>query len=170
MQIVRSRPYHARVVGQRAVRMPDGKSVFKIYFVSVIGRENPERYEWAHSPQSPDAFVAAFRSGPHEGAGFVLAFPHITKVFRFSPFGETVIDVTEYDTRDLRPKDCSRGDGSHEFACYAESVIAAAEHEAWAAAPTVETWLGTRCERIEFPVATHTKMETYWNQRPAGLL
>ena len=44
-----------------------------------------------------------------------------------------------------------------------------AEHDTRAAAPTFAAWLGTRCERLEFPVATHTKMETWWNRGPAGL-
>ncbi len=47
---------------------------------------------------------------------------------------ETILDVSEFDTDGMTPRDCARDDGSHEFACYAEAVLAADEYRAWAKA------------------------------------
>jgi hypothetical protein len=33
MQIAPCRAYHAQTVGQSLLRMPDGKSVFKVYYI-----------------------------------------------------------------------------------------------------------------------------------------
>lgn len=156
------RPYHGRTHHSKIITMPNPKSVFKIYYISIIGRDQPELYEWEHCPLSPEQFEETLRSGPHEGIGFIIAFPHITKVFRFSPGAETVLDVSEFQTTGMRPKDGSRGDGSHEFACYAESMIAADEHEAWAKAATIEEYLAFRLARLDFPVTSQTKLADYW--------
>jgi hypothetical protein len=162
MLVTPCRPYHGRTHDLKIIAMPDHKSVFKVYFISILGRDQPEAFEWEHAPFAPVQFEATFRSGPHEGIGFIIAFPHITKVFRFSPGAETVLDVTEFQTAGMRPKDCSRGDGSHEFACYAESMIAADEHEAWARAATVQDYLEFRSARLDFPVTAQTKLADYW--------
>jgi hypothetical protein len=142
--------------------MPDGKSVFKVYYISVIGRDTPERFEWAHSPRTQHDFEQAFLAGGYEGVGFVIAFPHVTKIFRFSPSAETLMDVREFHTEGMRPMDCARGDGFHEFACYAEAAIAADEYDAWARAKTVEEYLPFQSRKADFPVASHQKMATYW--------
>jgi hypothetical protein len=145
--------------------MPDGRSVFKLYYISVIGRERPELYEWRYCPRSPADFERAFASGGYQGVGFVIAFPHVTKIYRFSPSAETILDVGEFNTDGMTPRDCSRDDGSHEFACYAEAVIAAEEYRAWAKATTVDQYLASRTDAADFPVVSHTKLATYWNAR-----
>jgi len=162
MQITACRAYHGQCVGRRVLRMPDGKSVFKVYYISVIGRDTPERFEWAHSPRTQHDFEQAFLAGGYEGVGFVIAFPHVTKIFRFSPSAETLMDVREFHTEGMRPMDCARGDGFHEFACYAEAAIAADEYDAWARAKTVEEYLPFQSRKADFPVASHQKMATYW--------
>jgi hypothetical protein len=162
MQITACRAYHGQCVGRSLLRMPDGKSVFKVYYISVIGRDTPERFEWARSPRTPADFEAAFLAGSYQGVGFVLAFPHVTKIFRFSPGGETVLDVREFHTEGMRPMDCSRGEGFHEFACYAEAAIAADEYDAWARAERVEEYLASRSQKADFPVVSHTKLGAYW--------
>ena len=164
MQIAACKTYHAQSAGTRVLRMPDGKSVFKIYFVSIVERDKPEDYEWLYSLQTQDEFENAFLLGGHEGIGFVIAFPHITKVFRFSPYVETVLDVSEFHTKGMRPRDSTRADGSHEFACFAEAIIAAEEYRAWAAAPTVAEYLEFRCAETSFPVLSNTKLATYWER------
>jgi len=143
--------------------MPDGKSVFKVYYISVIGRDKPEQYEWAHCPHTQDDFEKMFLAGKQEGIGFVLAFPHVTKVFRFSPYMETILDVSEFNTVDMQPKDCSREDGSHEFACYAESAISADEYAAWSKAATVAEYIEFRSEKTDFPIANNAKLAAYWS-------
>ena len=165
MQITMCRTYHAQTVGRGVVRMPDSRSVFKLYYISVIGRDRPELYEWRSSPRSQAEFERAFVSGGYEGVGFAIAFPHVTKIYRFSPSMETILDVSEFDTDGMTPRDCSRDDGSHEFACYAEAVIAAEEYRAWAKATTVDEYLAYRSDAADFPVVSNTKLAAYWNAR-----
>ena len=162
MQVAACRAYHAQTAGQNLLRMPDGKSAFKVYYISVIGRDKPERFEWQHSPRAPESFEKAFLAGGYEGIGFVMAFPHVTKIFRFSPAMETIMDVREFHTEGMRQMDCSRADGYHEFACYAEAAIAADEYHAWAKAATVEEYLTSRSGSADFPVASNTKLAEYW--------
>jgi hypothetical protein len=164
MHIAECSPYHAQTVGQNLLKMPDGKSVFKVYYISVIERDRPEQYEWQHSLCNPAHFEKTFLCGQHEGIGFVIAFPHVAKIFRFSPYKETVLDVSEFHSADMRRRDCSHEDGSHEFACYAEAVIAAAEYGAWAGATTIEDYLTFRCDRVDFPIVSHMKLGAYWKQ------
>ena len=52
MQISPCRMYHAQTVGRSLLRMPDGKSAFKTYYISVIGRDKPELYEWRRCPRT----------------------------------------------------------------------------------------------------------------------
>jgi hypothetical protein len=162
MQIASCRTYHGKTVGHTLLRMPDGRSGFKVYYISVIGRDKPETFEWSRSSRSQADFEKAFLAGGHQGIGFVLAFPHVTKIFRFSPGAETILDVREFHTDGMRPMDCARGEGYHEFACYAEAVIAADEYHAWAKARTVEAYLDTRSEAGDFPVANNAKLADYW--------
>jgi hypothetical protein len=145
--------------------MPDGKSVFKVYYISVVGRDRPELYEWRHSPRTAADFEKAFLAGGHEGIGFVLAFPHVTKIYRFSPDGETILDVREFDTVGMTDRDCSRSDGYHELACYAEAAIAADEYRAWAAARTVNEYLALCSDAADFPVVSNSKLAAYWSAR-----
>lgn len=162
MRIAPCRTYHGKTVGRNVLRMSDGKSAFKVYYISVIGREKPELFEWERSSRSVADFERAFLAGGYEGIGFVLAFPHVTKIFRFSPGAETILDIREFHTDGMRPMDCGRGEGFHEFACYAEAVIAAEEYHAWAKAPTVEEYLATRSEAADFPVSNNAKLAVYW--------
>ena len=165
MHVTSCRTYHAKAVGRRVLRMPDGKSVFKVYYISVIGRDRPELYEWQRSPRTTADFERMFVAGSHEGVGFVIAFPHVTKVYRFSPEGETILDVREFDTESMTDRDCSRRDGYHELACYAEAAIAADEYRAWARAATVEEYLAFRSDAADFPVVNNAKLAAYWNGR-----
>jgi hypothetical protein len=142
--------------------MPDRKSAFKVYYISVVGRDKPHLYEWRQCSRTPADFEQAFLSGGHEGVGFVVAFPHVTKTYRFSPEMETILDVREYNTEGMIDRDCSRSDGYHELACYAEAVIAADEYRAWAEAETVEQYLSRRSDAADFPVVSNTKLAAYW--------
>lgn len=162
MELKPSKPYRAKLDGRSLIRMPDGKSVFKVYYLSLAGRDDPGRYEWEGNAFTTANFEDSFSSGDFEGIGFVTAFPHVTKVFRFSPWNETVLDVREIDTRLGADLDLNRPDGSHEFACYAEVVIAALECAAWAQAPSVESYLAFYCKATDFEVQSHTKLAEYW--------
>lgn len=162
MQITPCRTYHAITSSATTLSMPDGRSVYKIYFISIIGRDRPELYEWERCPFTREKFLQVFADGGHEGIGFVIAFPHITKVFRFAPSIETVLDVGEFETVSMQPKDCTRPDGYHEFACYAEAAIAAEEYHAWARSASVAEYLDFRCLGVDFPVVSHDKLAQYW--------
>jgi hypothetical protein len=144
--------------------MPDGQSIFKVYYISVIGRDAPERFEWERAPRTPAELEAALARTGIQGVGFAIAFPHVTKVFRFSPSGETVLDVREFHTEGLRPMECARADSFHEFACYAEAVLAAAEFHAWARAATVEEYLAFQAPDDDFPVISNAKLAAYWKE------
>jgi hypothetical protein len=163
MRVIPCRTYHAKTIGRSLLRMPDGKSVFKLYYISVIGRNMPEQYEWQRCPRNTADFERTFRAGDYEGIGFVIAFPHVTKVYRFSPEGETILDVREFNTEGMTHRDCSRRDGYHELACYAEAAIAADEYRAWAEAATVHEYLASHSDAADFPVLSHTKLAAYWD-------
>jgi hypothetical protein len=143
--------------------MADGKSAFKVYYISNVGRDTPERFEWAHCAHTQAEFERTLSATGIEGIGFAIAFPHVTKLYRFAPSAETVLDVREFHTEGLRPNDCTRADGFHELACYAEAVLVAAEYHAWARAASVEEYLAFRATEADFPVASHTKLAAYWN-------
>jgi hypothetical protein len=162
MEIKACRSYHGVLDGFRLLSFPDGKSVFKIYYVSIIGRDRPEQYEWAKCPLSKADYERSLLDKPLEGIGFVTAFPHITKVFRFSPEVEIVLDVAAFDTSGLASRSLSRKEGFMEFACYAEAVLAADEYHAWAKSETTKAYLDFRSPSIDFPVRSNTKLGTYW--------
>ena len=119
-QVLSCESYHGISAGQAVLNMPDGRSVFKLYLLSIIDRNEPALYDWANSRLSISEFKVRFRERRYEGVGFVTAFPHITKIFRYAPEVETVVDVRELDTATLDKLDCNRNDQYHEFACYAE--------------------------------------------------
>ena len=102
MKIATCRPYHAISSGTNLLRMPDNKSAFKIYYLSIVGRDKPESYEWDRCSLSKDDFENRFVSGEYAGIGFVTSFPHITKIFRFAPHMETVLDVKAFNTSTMK--------------------------------------------------------------------
>jgi len=133
--------YDSRVDEAKLLRLKDGLSAFKLYYVSLTGRDKPENYEWPRAALTRAAFEASLTALAPEGVGFVTAFPHITKVFRFAPSAETILHVRAYKTADLSPLSLARPDDNLEFACYAEAAIAADEYHEWAAAGAVEDYL-----------------------------
>lgn len=142
--------------------MPDGQSVFKIYYISIIGRDDPARYEWGQGPFTMEDFEEVLRNSGMEGIGFVTAFPHIAKVFRFAPSMETVVHVRAYNTRDWVPMNLGREDGYVEFACYAEAAIAADEYRAWACADSVVDYLRFHSSFDDGPIKNNAKISGYW--------
>jgi len=164
MEIAACRTYHGKTVGQSLLRMPDGRSAFKLYYLSNLGRPTPELFEWERAPLTPQGFERAFLAAGHQGVGFVTAFPHVTKLFRFSPGAETILDVRAFHTDGLRPLDLARPEGYVEFACYAEAAIAADEYRAWAGAAGVEEYLAFRSAAADFPVRSHVKLAEYWKK------
>ena len=161
MEIKPCLPYDSRVDGRKLLRLPAGPSAFKIYYVSIPRVENPGRTDWAHSALKQDDFEAALARLAPEGVGFVTAFPHITKVFRFAPSAETILHVKAYRTPGLEPLDLGRPDGYLEFACYAEAAIAGDEYALWAGAKTVEEYLAAFSPFAGGGIAAHAKLAAY---------
>jgi hypothetical protein len=162
MRIAPCRTYHSKAAGTGLVRMPDGLSVFKIYYISIIGRDEPARYEWGKGSLAPREFEELLGASAFEGVGFITAFPHITKVFRFAPSMETVLHVQAFNTRELAPLSLAREDNYLEFACYAEAEIAAEEFNAWARASSVEEYLSHISRFDDGPIVDHAKLAAYW--------
>jgi len=162
MQIKPCQSYHAVLTDKLLVRNPDCKSVFKIYFISIIGRSEPSRYEWPGDKAVMGEFAGRFREKEFEGIGFATAFPHITKLFRFSPAAETVLDVRAFRTSDLAPVDLKRPDDYIEFACYAEALLAAAEYRLWAKAKTTAEYLAAFSSLDDGKIISHTKLANYF--------
>ena len=100
----------------------------------------------------------------HEGIGFVTAFPHISKVFRYMPKAEIILTVKAFETQTGKPINLDRGEGFMEFACLAEAVIANDEFRAWGESDTVEQYLETRsnCFGKDLPIRVKNKMKSYW--------
>ncbi len=155
--------YHAVISDRSLLRNGDGKSAFKIYYVDIVGRENPARTEWDKSGIDKVQFEASLAAAATvEGIGFVTAFPHITKVFRFGPEAETVLNVKAWNTADMSHLDLARSDGYVEFACLAEAVLAADEYLFWAQADSVEEYLSNWSDCADAPVRSNTKLADYW--------
>ncbi|MBI2298033.1 MAG: hypothetical protein HYU66_03620 [Armatimonadetes bacterium] len=152
--------YAARPAGTAVHRA--GKSVFKLYFVDIYGREHPERFEWRLNGLDPGAVAAALERLGVEGVGFVIAFPHIAKLFRYAPDAEILMLVKAFRPADGESLPLERGEGYVEFACLTEAVIAAAEYRLWAEAATVDDYLGTWCDWGELPIRDNAKLRRYW--------
>ena len=161
MNVKPCRPYHSKMIQKTWLRRPGNQSIFKLYFFSLIGRDEPERYEWDRASMTPAMFEANLRQMAPEGIGFITAFPHLTKIFRFAPSAETLLHVRAFHTRDLTPLDLKRDDNYMEFACYAEAIIAAEEYRKWAEAKTVSDYLKTLSDFPDGPVVSHTKLAAY---------
>ncbi len=163
MNVQPCKPYHAILDAFRCIEMADGVSFFKVYYISIIGRSEPERYEWKRCGFSFDAAERRLKESGLDGIGFVTAFPHITKVFRFAPEMETILNLKGYDTVSFAPLDLGRSSGWMEFACLAESAIAADEHWAWGQATTVAEYLQFVSGQKEWKIAHPGKFLCYWD-------
>lgn len=162
LTIAASRPYHARTEKTDLLRLPDGKSVFKVYYISILGRDKPELYEWERCGLSMADFADRVKFAGVQGVGFITAFPHITKAFRFAPSSEILLHVRAFNTKTLLELSLSREDGYVEFACLAEALIAADEYRTWARAATVPEYLATFSRESDMPIVDHAKLGAYW--------
>ncbi len=163
MKVLPANPYNAVLAGRDVLRGGDGRTVFKIYYVDILGRQDPSLVVWRESGLDKQAFLDALFATPGvEGIGFVAAFPHITKAFRFGPESEIVMNVKAWNTRTMVPIDLARGDGYVEFACYAEALLAADEYRFWAEAESVDEYLTQWSDCSRAPIECHAKLSTYW--------
>ena len=154
--------YHGVIENMQPVRLADGKSAFKVYFVSIEGRPEPARFEWSKTAMTKDDFLKAFEARGVEGVGFVTAFPHITKIFRYNPKSEVIQTVKAYNTVTGADINLDRGEGFMEFACLAEAIIAAGEYRLWAQAATVEEYLAASLPMERADIIRENKLKAYW--------
>ncbi|MBT3374177.1 MAG: hypothetical protein HN742_33900 [Lentisphaerae bacterium] len=155
--------YHAKISGRDLFRGKDGKTALKVYFVDIVGRPDPSRTVWAACGLTQEAFLEALGEAKGvEGIGFITAFPHITKVFRFGPENEICMNVRAWDTQTMAPIDLARSQDYVEFACLAEAALAADEFACWAGCSTVEEYLAYRSDYADGPISCHSKLLTYW--------
>jgi hypothetical protein len=145
----------------------NGPHAFKVYYIDITGRPHRERYEWDRFGRERESVLAGLKRAGVEGVGFVCAFPHIAKAFRFAPESETVLHVRAFRPADFTELDLGRPDGYVEYACLAESVIADAEYRLWAAAPTVEEYLRRWVDWQPVAVADEGKLRRHYG-RPSG--
>ena len=157
--------YAARSAGRSLYE--NGPHAFKVYFIDITGRRQPELYEWDLCGRGRDSVVAGLKRAGVEGIGFVCAFPHIAKAFRFGPESETVLHVRAFRPADFTELDLTRSDGYVEYACLAESVIADAEYRLWAGARTVDEYLGQWVDWQPVAVSDREKLGRHY-RRPPG--
>lgn len=162
MQFKPCQSYNAVLADKTLLQMPDGKSALKIYFINLIGRADPSRYEWPQDKISKQQYLERFQKRSLAGIGFVTAFAHITKVFRFDPAVETVLNVRAFSTTDLAPLDLRRAEDYFEFACYAEALLAAAEYRLWANAKTVGEYLSAFSSFNDGRIISNTKLANHY--------
>ncbi|MFP3903064.1 MAG: hypothetical protein ACLFWB_02360 [Armatimonadota bacterium] len=154
------KPYTARPAGTSMYRL--GDHAFKVYYVDITGRDDPERYEWDECGRDRTEVIDSLTAAEIEGVGFVVAFPHITKVFRYAPSAEILQHVRAFDTADFSEIDLRREDGYLEFACYAEAIIATAEYRLWADAGSVKEYLAQWTEWEMAAIADNEKLARYY--------
>ncbi|HZS33416.1 MAG TPA: hypothetical protein VFC42_08565 [Methylomirabilota bacterium] len=152
--------YQARPAG-RAV-YANGPHRFKVYYVDIPGRSRPELYEWDQAGRDRETVLAGLKRAGVEGVGFVCAFPHVAKVFRFGPENETVLNVRAFRPADFGDLDLGRADGYVECACLAEAVLLEAEYRLWAAAPTVEDYLHRWVDWPPVAIGDRAKLARYY--------
>jgi hypothetical protein len=153
-------PYAARPSG--TARYQSGPTAYKIYYVDIYGRSQPERYEWDLCGHHRDTVLDHLQRVGLEGVGAIVTFPHITKVFRFAPSAETIMHVRGFWTPDFTEVDLNREDGFVEFACYAEAIIAAEEYRFWAEATSVADYLEHWVKWNDAPVVDHEKLARHF--------
>jgi hypothetical protein len=152
--------YAARPSGRELYRC--GPSCFKVYYVDIYGRQQPERFEWDLCGRPRTSVLERLEAAAIEGVGVVVAFPHITKVFRFAPSAETIMHVRAFWTPSFEEVDLRREEGYLEFACYAEAVIAAEEYRLWAEADSVEAYLTRWADWSDATVTDHAKLARHF--------
>lgn len=162
MEIKPCNTYAARPSGTALFH--SGRSAYKIYYADIYGRSNPERFEWDRCGHTRESVLHHLTRLNLEGIGALVAFPHITKVFRFAPSAETIMHVRGYWTPDFAEVDLTREDGFVELACYAEAVIAAEEYHYWARAHSVAEYLQRWVEWADAPVLDCAKLSRHFGE------
>ena len=154
--------YTSRPVGVALLRLSD-KSAFKVYFMDIVGREEPEKYEWEASGRDRGAAMEQLKGAGLTGVGFICLFPHIAKAFFFGECGETNLYAQAFRGDPFRPSalDYARG---VEVACAGEMDVAAREFALWRKCATVEAYLSEFVVPEECGFANHGKLREYASQ------
>ena len=157
----RPQPYRAVLHFKTLLRPPGRRSAFKVYFISLTGRQDRARYEWSLTPEAAGKALQALAGAVPAGAGFIVAFRHIVKIFRFDPALETVLNVRAFKTDGLAPLDLKRAEDYLEFACLAEAILAADEYRLWAGAQSVEEYLANFSRFSDCSISSVSKLAAF---------
>lgn len=159
-------PYTSRLVGTDMLELADG-SAFKVYWLDIAGRSEPEKYEWGASGRGQAAALSQLREAGVSGVGFICLFPHIAKVFFFGESLETNLYAQAFrgDPFRLSGLDGPRG---VEIGCAAEVDIAGKEFVLWRAAATVEGYLATFASAEACGFENHAKLREYALRHAGG--
>lgn len=152
-------PYKSRVNMKILLKLSEN-SVFKVYFLDILNRDNREKYEWKYSINSPNKFLDKIKELNPVGIGFIIVFPHIFKIFRFGFETETNLYYKSFNTLTMEEINL-RKDSWIEMSCLGEIAIANEEFNFWAQKATVESYLELFSKSSEEEIKNHTKLNQY---------
>lgn len=135
----------------------------KIYFMSLLDRENVAKYQWNHSPLKQDEVKAGIERliSPIDIPHIVVASPHVTAMFRYGDprQGEKETNICRpgiYETASMKPQQ------GQAIACLAEWHIVSLERRFWEDSNSVEDYLQRIIEpRIISNVQNPNKLREY---------
>ena len=159
-------PYTSRLVGTDMLELADG-SAFKVYWLDIAGRSEPEKCEWGASGRDRDAALKQLGEAGVSGVGFICLFPHIAKVFFFGESLETNLYAEAFRGDPFRPSSLDGARGV-EIGCAAEVDIAGKEFALWRAAATVEEYLASFVEAEPCGFENHAKLGEYALRHASG--
>jgi len=156
-------PYTSRCIAKTKLDLPDGSS-FKVYFLDITGRSEPEKYEWDASGRDRHAALDQLAAAGIMGVGFICLFPHIAKVFFFGECAETNLYAQAFHGNPFAPSalDDARG---VEVACAGEMDIAAKEFLLWRESRSVEEYLDRFVDPETCGFENHAKLAEYVTRR-----
>jgi hypothetical protein len=161
-------PLNEAFVAQLNHSTPLKTALGKLYFISLLEREDRAKYEWAYSDLRKEDVKAGIEEliDPKDIPHIVIASPNITAVFKFGDpeqyQKETNFAPSKmYRTASLEPivgEDVS-------MACLAEVHIISLERRLWEDAKTVQEYLGKFIEpRMISDVKNPNKLREYLTQ------
>jgi hypothetical protein len=159
LKVKPAQDYQSRCAGTRRLELEDG-SRFKVYVLEIVGRANPERYEWRFSGRSPEQALAQLGRAGISGVGFICLFPHIAKVFFFGETLETNLCAQAW-RGDPWQRAALEDERGCEVACAGEMDVASKEFALWRETASVGAYLERFVTPEECGFRSHRKLLEY---------
>lgn len=137
-------------------------AVFKIYFVDILNREQKNKYVWEYAEITKKDLLNGIEKLHPQGIGFIIAFPHVFKIFRFGPSIETNLYSIAYNPKTMERLTLQE-EGWLELGCLAEIEISFDEFTFWATSPNVEDYLLNFSSKGNGSILDHSKLFNYTN-------